>query len=220
MTIRTLIRCQQKKLSTLKLDHNDLFNETDKPYGYSYGEWTVKWWQWVFSIPSRNNPLNDSTGINWDTQQPTSNVWFLVGSVGGIDKKFSHRKIKIRSGRSILFPVLNCEANSLEYPELKTHDDLLRHVVDDVNSVVKKEVSIDGSKVLPVRVSADPKIFNLIIGEENVFRVQKTGGTQATADGYWIFLKSLPVGSHSITFEGACEFGRLSAGASYELEIF
>lgn len=201
-------------------DEIELFIETDKPYGITFGAWTVKWWQWVFSIPSRDNPLDDWKDIKGDAQQPTSNVWFLVGSVGGKGRNFPHRKTKIQSGLSILFPVLNCEANSLEYPELKTNDDLLQHVIDDVNSVVKKEVSIDGSPIPPVRVSSDPKIFNLNIDEENVFGVSKTGSTHATADGYWIFLKSLPIGNHNISFEGSCEYGKLCAGASYELEIF
>ena len=53
------------------------------------------------------------------------------------------------AGRSLLLPVLNCEANSLEYPELKTHGDLIEHVTRDLNSVVKKVCMINGMSLTP-----------------------------------------------------------------------
>jgi hypothetical protein len=206
-------------VSTTDSHQIQLFKETDKPHDMTYGAWTVKWWQWVLSVPSSINPLTDRTGQHWNTDQPSSDVWFLVGSIGGIDKTFPRRSIEIESGRSILFPVLNCEANSLEYPDLKTHDDLLKHVVDDVNTVVKKDVFINGMRLTPTRVPSDPRIFNVSINEDNAFRITNPGSTDAAADGYWIFLKPLPRGSYTIQFEGSCEFGRLNAGASYEIEI-
>jgi hypothetical protein len=196
-----------------------LFNENDTPYGKTYGAWTVKWWQWALSLPSNINPLSDRTGQHWNTDQPSSDVWFLVGSIGGIDKTFPSRSIEIDTGRSILFPVLNCEANSLEYPDLKTHEDLLKHVKDDVNTVVKKDVFINGMRLNPTRVPSDPRIFKVTINEDNPFRITNPGSTDAAADGYWVFLKPLHRGNYNVRFEGSCEFGRLNAGASYEIEI-
>jgi hypothetical protein len=200
-------------------DQIQLFTEMDKPYGLTYGEWTVIWWQWVLSVPTSINPLTDQTGQHWNTAQPSSDVYFLVGNIGAIHKSFPHRNIKIESGRSILLPVLNCEANSLEYPDLKTHDDLLRHVVDDVNTIVKKNVFINGIRLNPVRVPSEPRIFRVTINKDNIFGVKDPNSTDATADGFWIFLKPLPRGSYTIRIEGSCEFGRLNSGAVYEIEI-
>jgi hypothetical protein len=28
-----------------------VFSADSKPYGLTYGEWTAKWWQWVYLIP-------------------------------------------------------------------------------------------------------------------------------------------------------------------------
>ena len=207
-------------MSTTDSHQIEVFKETDKPQGVTYGAWTVKWWQWALSVPSSINPLTDRTGQYWNTHQPSSDVWFLVGSIGGIDKTFPRRSIKIESGRSILFPVLNCEANPLEYPELETHDDLLKHVVDDVNTVIKKDVFINGMRLNPARVPSDPKIFNVTISKDNAFNITNPGSADAAADGYWIFLKPLPRGNYTIEFEGSCEFGRLNAGASYVIEIY
>lgn len=197
----------------------ETFTKIDKPYGTTYGGWTGKWWQWLLSIPWSKSPLNDETGEYWNTAQPSADVWLLAGKFGSIDKTPPHRNVKMESGRSILFPVLNCSANSLEYPELKTEEDLIRHVTYDVGTVVKKNCLIDGISVTPSRISSDPSIFPVVMDKDNPFGVNGGGSTLAAADGYWVFLKQLGKGHHTIEFEGSCESGRLNAGAIYELEI-
>lgn len=195
-----------------------VFSETDNPYGKTYGAWTVKWWQWIYSVPSKINPLLDLQGKHWKRDQPSSDVWFLVGIFGDVQKTFPHRKVEMESGRGILFPVLNCEANKLEFPEM-TNDDLVKHVVDDVNTVVKKDCTVNGKRASPVLIASDPKIFSLRIVKNNALRVKNTGLTDAAACGYWIFLKPLPKGKYNICFEGSCEFGRLNSGANYEVNV-
>lgn len=200
-------------------DNIQLFSNIDEPYGASYGSWTVKWWQWLLSIPLDINPLTDLTGQHWKSAQPLSDVWFLAGNFGNPNRIFPERKLKMESGRSILLPVLNCEANALEYPDLKTHEDLLRHVSHDVNTIVKRDCFVNGIRLNPIRIPSDPKIFKVSINEYNAFGVKNGGSTDATADGYWVFLKPMPPGIYTICFEGSCEFGRLNSGASYVLEI-
>jgi hypothetical protein len=200
-------------------DKIQLFSDIDRPYGATFGAWTVKWWQWLLSIPLDMNPLTDQTGRYWNSAQPLSDVWFLAGNFGSTNRIFPERKIKMQFGRSILLPVLNCEANTLEYPDLKTHEDLLRHVSHDVNTIVKKDCFVNGIRLNPIRITSDPRIFRVSINKENAFGVKNGGSTDATADGYWIFLKPLPRGVYTIRFEGSCEFGRLNSGAVYEIEI-
>lgn len=165
------------------------------------------------------NPLNDKTGEYWNTAQPNSDVWFLVGKFGSVDKTPPRRYIEMKAGRSILFPVLNCEANALEYPELKTEEELIAHVNYDVSTVVKKNCIIDGINVKPCRIASDPRIFPVVIDRDNVFGVSGGGSALAAAEGFWVFIKRLAIGHHTIDFEGSCESGRLNAGAVYELEI-
>lgn len=210
-------------MTTTEFDEIQLFGITDKPYGTTYGAWTIKWWDWIMPIPKEKSPLCDDTGDLWDIDQPSSDVWFLIGNFAREykteQKNFPYRKIKMSSGRSVLFPVLNCMATFLEYQDLKTHEDLLRHVGNDVNSVVKKELFINKKRYEPVRISSDPKIFKVTIIEDNAFDIKTSGLTDAAADGYWAFLKPLSKGNYTIRFEGSCENGRLSAGASYELDV-
>lgn len=197
----------------------ETFSPNSDPYGFSYGRWTAEWWRWALSIPLKSNPLNDETGQYWNTHQPSSDVLFLAGNVGTANKAFPYRNIRIESGRGILLPVLNCEANALEYPDLKSHEDLIRHVVNDVDTVVVKDLYINGLRIEPVRVPSDPRVFPVTIIKDNLFGIKNQGLTDTSADGYWVFLKPLPKGHYKIDFEGSCEFGRLCAGARYQIEI-
>ena len=215
-------------MTATEFEEIQLFDSSDKPYNFTYGSWTVKWWNWIMSIPKEKNPLCDDTGELWSVNQPESDVWFLVGNLAREfntgSKVFPHRIIRnMQAGRSILIPVLNCFATFLEYSgpphNLRTHDDLLNHVEKDVNSVVKKDLFINNKKYDAVRVSSDPKIFNMTIIEGNALEIENSGLTDAAADGFWVFIKSLSRGHYTISFEGSCENGRLSAGALYEIDV-
>ena len=48
--------------------------------GRTYAEWSEKWWQWVYSLPTTHNPLFDTADAS--TGQ-TGDVWFIGGSFSG-----------------------------------------------------------------------------------------------------------------------------------------
>lgn len=198
--------------------HMEYFTLADRPYGKSYGFWTIKWWQWALGSPSFTNPLLDVTGVHSHTNQ-SGDIWFLAGKFGNESKDIPRRTCVISGRKGILFPILNCEANSLEYPTLTTENDLTHHVMSDVNSVVLTNCFLDGKSIRPVRVQSDPKIFELIIPKDNPLGLERTGRTQAAADGYWVFLKPMTPGNYSLDFEGSCENGRLHSGANYNITI-
>ena len=205
----------------MELDKNSRiswFTNDSYPYGLSYGEWTVKWWQWILSTPKSSNPLIDQSGENAAINQPTEHVWFLAGRLGMEDKNFPSRNCNVPAGRSILFPVINCEANPIEYPELKTKESLIDHVVKDENTIVEKICTLNGMPIDVQRVKSDPEIFEVNLHSDNIFNVNG-GNTKATGDGYWVFLESLPEGEYDLSFRGSCENGRLCSGANYRLII-
>ena len=185
----------------------------------TFGEWTAEWWRWIMSTPASVSPLLDETGQHAGMNQPTSCVWFLTGSFACSEKNYPFRKVKIPRGRSILFPIINCEASRMEYPLLKTDSALVEHVMNDMNSIIKKECFINGLRVNPERVPSEPQLFSIDIGNENVIGIRNGGMTYATADGFWVFMKPANSGRYVITFEGSCELDRLNSGASYDLEI-
>jgi hypothetical protein len=188
------------------------------PYGLSYGEWTVKWWQWVLSTPKSYSALIDQSGKNAAINQPSKDVWFLAGKLGSEDKNFPFRNCSIPVGRSILFPVINCEANPIEFPELKTKEALIDHVVKDENTIVEKTCILNNISIDVQRVKSDPEIFEVNLNDDNIYNVEGAH-TIACADGYWVFLKPLPKGEYALSFRGSCENGRLCSGANYRLKI-
>jgi hypothetical protein len=188
-----------------------------RPFGLTYGHWTVMWWRWALSIPKSVNPVMDETGGHASVGQPEKLVWFLSGKFGTEGTVFPKRFCKIPYGRSILFPVINYEANPLEYPELATEHQLLENVRKIEDTITRKQCFVDGTRIEAQRVQSDPKIFELDLAENGPLGV--AGHTFAAADGYWIFLKPLKPGNHYISFDGSCEQGKLRSGAGYSVHI-
>lgn len=185
--------------------------------GHTYGSWTVRWWQWALSTPRSVNPLYDKTGKYSGIYQP-ANVWFLAGRFGSEERWLPKRECVIPHSRPILFPILNCEANSLEYPHLKTDEDLINHVRHDVETIIRKDCFINNERLPALRIQSDPAIFNVKISGD-LFDIPQAGETTAAADGYWIFLEALDKGEYHIWFEGSCEQGRLNSGADYRIRV-
>jgi hypothetical protein len=195
------------------------FDVNDRPYGKTYGQWTATWWRWALSIPESISPLTDETGENAHVNQPEKDVWFLAGTIATKDStKEIHREVTIPSGRAILLPVMNFEANFLEYPHLKTDEDLIEYVLDEENTIVRKDVTINGKPASPKRMISDPRIFTIFINDNNPLHV-RGGMTKACADGYYLFLKPLSKGEHDIRFRAACQTGTLNSAAKYRVNV-
>jgi len=185
------------------------------PYGLSYGQWTVRWWQWAVSSPIEVNPIVDSTGEYGLTNQ-SGPVWFLAGTRG--ENKLPIRKCTIPFGKAILFPVINYEINQLEDPTLTNESAMVKHVVEDINDIVKKVAIIDGKNVPTYRVQSSPRVFYLTASNDNWLGITP-GVVSAAADGYWVFLKPLEVGRHEIFFHGSCSGGTRNSTARYFLNV-
>ncbi len=188
------------------------------PYGLTYGQWTVKWWNWFLSTAKSINPVLDQTGEHASVNQPLHDVWFLSGKMADENGNLPSRLCGMPTGRSVLFPVINCEVNPLEYPELKTEQELIDHVTADENTIVQKVCLLDGTPIPVQRVKSDPTIFEVTINDNNVYNI-RSGRTVAYGEGYWVFLKPLSLGDHMLYFRGSCENGRLKSGAQYSLKV-
>jgi len=188
------------------------FTPEDKPYGLSYGEWTTKWWEWALSVPIPVNPVLDNTGQYADKNQHDP-VWFLAGTIGD-ENKVAHRTCIIPKQKAVLFPVINYIRTS-EF-RFKTDIELANHVQKDIDDIVINEAIVDGQEVPIFRIKSEPHIFNLIVREENKFDIP-VGTTRASADGYWVFIKSLSIGQHKVYFHGSCSGGIRNASAQYQI---
>jgi hypothetical protein len=78
-----------------------------KAFAMSYGEWTARWWQFVFGLPQADNPLDDSTGALCGKSQ-WGPVIFLVGTTGGDPVV---RTCTIPGKKGLLIPIVNFGAS-------------------------------------------------------------------------------------------------------------
>jgi hypothetical protein len=200
-------------------DEIEYFTIESRPYGLTYGQWTVAWWKWFLSTPKAVNPILDESGKFASINQPPKDVWFLAGKLGNREKNVPDRFCIIPSGRSILFPVINCEANFLEYPKLTTEQDLINYVNRDENTITYKECFVNNEPIPVQRVKSDPAVFEVEINEDNIYDIKTHGITPASGDGYWIFLKSVAPGDYFVSFRGCCEKGAINSGADYHLKV-
>ena len=191
----------------------ECFTPQDRPYGFSFGEWTTKWWEWAMSIPISVNPILDETGQYAGINQH-GKVWFLAGTIGD-ENKVAHRICTIPEGKAILFPVIN-----YIYADepMCNEAELIDHVKTDIDDIVVNETMINGYNVPGHRVKSDPILFNLNTGVENMLKIPKEF-TKASADGYWVFVKPLNRGAHEIYFHGACSGGIRNASAEYRITV-
>ena len=202
----------------LKIKHQSnliYYSKREKPHGFSFGEWTVRWWQWAVSSPVDVNPIVDDNGKYASINQ-TGPVWFLAGTPG--ENKIPIRKCVVPFGKSLLFPVINYEINQLEDPKLRTENAMVKHVVNDINDIVKKEAIVDGKSTPTYRVQSSPKVFYLDVCKDNWLGISP-GLIKAAADGYWVFLKPLDIGKHDIYFHGSCSGGLRNSTARYNVTV-
>src|SRR5262249_19270369 len=57
-----------------------VFSPDSAPFNKNFQEWSAEWWQFVFSIPQKVNPLLDEDGDDCMVGQ-YGPVWFLMGTL-------------------------------------------------------------------------------------------------------------------------------------------
>lgn len=175
-----------------------VFPPDSKPYGLTYGEWTAKWWQWALSMPEADSPFIDDTGKNCANNQ-SGPVWFLAGTFGGAVT----RECTIPSDKGILLSPINVVCDSATEPALDTEAELRSCAKADQDTVIEKEVIVDGVNVGNLdSYRFQSPLFNLTYLENNISGVAPQTA-KAVSDGFWILLEPLPPGRHEIHFKSA-----------------
>jgi hypothetical protein len=189
-----------------------LFDNTAIPYNTTIPEWTAKWWKWAYSFSGYyNNPLLDPNGTALMKFQPSDEpVFFLSGAYNSV----ANRTVTIPAGKAILYPVLNAEISFTDFPNAKGEDDLKRALKSDLSAATYVGTELNEISLPYNRIKAD--LFDLSVAKDNIFDVSD-GPTQAVADGYWIFLKPLPIGEYTIHIKGEQPFYR--SEVTYKINI-
>ena len=197
-------------------------------FGNTYGEWSAQWWQWVLSIPAATNPNLDTTGANCGMGQ-AGPVWFLAGAFGGTFTRFC----TVPAGKALFFAILNNVFGSAVFdcnptvPDVVCNLAALRQSAAASMDSVRLQASLDGE---PLRHLSDQRVqspeFTLTVPAHGVINPEDPipAGTYTpqVSDGYWIMLKPLRPGRHTIHFSGEITAG-VNAGffvdVTYNLTI-
>lgn len=204
------------ELNSLKFNSSSIFPIDSDPFGVSYGEWAIRWWQWLLSIPKSLNPSLDTSGKNAHNNQKYPNVLFLCQTYE--DTEFNPiRWINICKNTAIFIPVINWI--SLLHHDGESDRDLLDKATSRMDVVGNMEISINGfsmkNQLHNYRVLTP--FFIVELPEDNIVDLAP-GARRAIADGYWVFLKPLPKGVSLKTF-GSCSSGATKIGVHYEITV-
>ncbi len=185
-----------------------------KPYGLSYVEWSIKWWQWLLSIPKSNNPALDSTGVNANVNQSDPNVFFLCQTYEGV-KSIPNRSIHVPAGRSVFMPVINWI--SILHIDGETDQELVSTAKQRMDVVANLEIIINGTTINKglEKYRAQSPFFYVVLPEDNIIEYFP-GSRRCVSDGYWVFLKSLEKQTRLSSF-GSCSSGVTKIGVNYEI---
>ena len=175
----------------------------------SYEDWTIKFWQWLLSIPADRSPVTDQTGERCGEEQGNLPIFFLAFSFGGGAQV--QRRCAIPSGKAVLIPANVVEVSLAEFPGARSDDDLHHLAEEDESSDPFVFLSVDGTEFNKL-MSTDgeqltdfkefrvhSRAFDVNFPDNPIFGLP--GSSHAVSDGYWVILEALPAGVHEIHFK-------------------
>lgn len=195
-----------------------IFSPHSRPYGFSYGQWSERWWRWLLTIPKRENPVFDSFGTKACTNQTDPHVFFLCQTYGAV-YPIPHRKVRIPKGCSLFLPIINWISFTESFTE--TDEDLYSAAKKRMDVIQDLDVIINGMELKrdPQHYRAQSRFFNCVLPIGNIVEVSP-GPIRAVSDGYWLFFK--PQGHDvciRLSSSGSCSSGATRIGVMYDLTI-
>jgi hypothetical protein len=166
--------------------------------GKTIGEWSAEWWKWALLFGSDQNPFNDPTGANASLRQ-RGPVFFAAGTSGGD----AERTFEVQGNKPVLIPLLVAELSELE---LGTGADVRGEVNALADMIDQLHFSVDGVEVSQADLLANHRHespdFEFVAAEGNPIGVPAGESGLAVADGYWVMLRPLGKGTHTVSFGG------------------
>lgn len=167
-----------------------------KTFGKTYGQWAAAWQQWAFSIPAAQSPFLDETGEFAGAGQ-SGPVWFLAGNFGGE----TVRNITVPPGKSLFFPVVNSFFIRTE-PNEPTDIAGIRAILQGFLPPTYS-CEIDGRGVVDLAdYYTESPLFQETLFADNLFGLEPGVYGPAMTLGYYLMVKPLRPGTHTIHFSG------------------
>jgi hypothetical protein len=192
----------------------------------SFKQLSAEWQQWVLSIPASINPPLDTTGENCMVGQRGA-VWFLAGTFGGS----ATRTCAVPEGKELFFPVINSvfvDSPNVcgQGPDRTPVEDMRAFIAAFIDGATDLLVEVDGQPIRNIR-RVRSKVFEVVLPEKNVFDApcETLGGVPGSIyfpvvdDGFYVRLKPLEVGNHTLRIQAANPSASFSLDVTYNLTV-
>ncbi len=202
--------------------NSKVFPPNANMYGSSYTEWSKVWMQQFMSFDCDHNPWNHPEYILFNTSGP---VYIAAGiqAGGSVD-------INIPHGKALLFPLINylndypcpSEFNFEPAPGQSIEDFLTQGIEDILSSVINLSVSVDGDEVSNLEAYKFVTDLFYFTAHPSLVCIDPcvTGGSQpGVAGGYYIMLKPLSKGQHTVHYHSYTEALGWEQDGTYNITV-
>lgn len=186
-------------------------------------DWVARWWQWAYGAPEGVSPLYDDVGTMAAVGQ-SGPVWFLCGAYN--DTGSVSRTVVVPEGVYLFFPIVAAQLDNADpgYAPL-TLDGLYASVKEfaDAVDVPGLTCSVDNVAILDLakrRVVSTPFKYVAVPGStpDVLYNAAPNDVVYpSVSDGYWVMLKPLPLGTHTISWSGTS--GATSQSVVYTVKV-
>ena len=191
-----------------------VFRRDANPFDKPFEQWTAEWWQFILSFPAAANPQFDTGGQCAVGQHGP--VWFLAGSFGQVVT----RTCTVPAGKALFVPVLNLVDINVASQIAR---ELRAEIAPCMDAVAGLSLEVDGQRVrnLAENFHIRSVVFDITVPPGGLL----DPGTYSPVvdNGFYVMLKPLSVGSHTIHLSGASEGcpiqGPFSVDVFYHLNV-
>jgi len=203
----------------------EFYSKGELPFGISYGDWIAKYWNWDLSIPL-DPKTNDFLGLKENgclVHRENSTVMLADTAAGGI----WNQKCTISHNAGILIPIWTgeCDQGTKAF-ETYSFKQLLDCARGFDLGKVRGQVKVDNIPVatldaLDYKTNIMNNVtevysnqFNVTIPINSHVIVERYGTFPAAAHGWFVFLKPLQPGTHTVYYQNSVEPTTLSGAGN------
>ena len=206
----------------------EVYPKDKTPLNVQYDVWVAAFWNWDATILNKPGTTSCCEGLqeNGCLMDDTGPAVILINTaIGGT----TNQNCTIRSDQGIFIQLWSaeCDTAQKDYKQTTNYDDLLKCARDLDLGTVKGKVIVDGTLVseLDAKDLVSNKLLNVVEMTNTPFFsftypvgthlfTPKAGTFLATAHGWFVFLKPLPVGDHTVTYSISVVTAGTTAGGS------